>query len=253
MSAARLQRVAAVNVGLDGVRRRAARPGRRGASTSTGARRPAATRDASRCSTRCGAATASASSAANARRRRAASRACAPRAVTVAPAGDVIAGLGDGVLLHSGPPIAWDARVRPAAPRAARRVPVRGLGGRPRRRRARCSRAGEIALRARQRARPRRADDRRLLAVDAGLGRRGRGGGARAFSTLNEGPGRTLWFGVGDDEAVERLRFFRDDARPVLARLLERTRPGRRARRSPPRACTWATSCTCAARRPATC
>ena len=37
--------------------------------------------------------------------------------------------------------------------------------------------------------------------------------GARAFSTLNEGPGRTLWFGVGDDEAVERLRFFRDDAR----------------------------------------
>ena len=42
--------------------------------------------------------------------------------------------------------------------------------------------------------------------------------GVRAFSTLNEGPGRTLWFGVGDDEAVERLRFFRDGARPALAR-----------------------------------
>jgi hypothetical protein len=47
------------------------------------------------------------------------------------------------------------------------------------------------------------------------------GGGARAFSTLNEGPGRTLWFGVGDDESVERLRFFRDDLGPTLARLLE--------------------------------
>ena len=51
------------------------------------------------------------------------------------------------------------------------------------------------------------------------------GGGARAFSTLNEGPGRTLWFGVGDDEAVERLRFFRDDLGPTLARLLEHRGP----------------------------
>src|SRR6185312_13547101 len=49
--------------------------------------------------------------------------------------------------------------------------------------------------------------------------------GARAFSTLNEGPGRTLWLGVGDDEAVERQRFLRDRARPVLAGLLERTGP----------------------------
>ena len=51
------------------------------------------------------------------------------------------------------------------------------------------------------------------------------GGGARAFSTLNEGPGRTLWFGVGDDEAVERLRFFRDELGPTLARLLDHRGP----------------------------
>ena len=51
------------------------------------------------------------------------------------------------------------------------------------------------------------------------------GSGARAFSTLNEGPGRTFWFGVGDDEAVERARFLRDRAGPLLARLLERTGP----------------------------
>jgi hypothetical protein len=49
--------------------------------------------------------------------------------------------------------------------------------------------------------------------------------GVRAFSTLNEGPGRTFWLGVGDDEAVERQRFLRDRARPVLAALLERTGP----------------------------
>ena len=73
--------------------------------------------------------------------------------------------------------------------------------------------AGEVALRSRQRARPRRADDRRVLAVDARVGGRGRGAGVRAFSTLNEGPGRTLWFGVGDDEAVATARFLRDRAR----------------------------------------
>ena len=50
-------------------------------------------------------------------------------------------------------------------------------------------------------------------------------GSRRAFSTLNEGPGRTLWFGVGDDESVERLRFFRDELGPRLAALLERRGP----------------------------
>jgi hypothetical protein len=49
--------------------------------------------------------------------------------------------------------------------------------------------------------------------------------GARAFSTLNEGPGRTLWFGVGDEESIERLRFFRDELGPLMARLLEREGP----------------------------
>jgi hypothetical protein len=46
--------------------------------------------------------------------------------------------------------------------------------------------------------------------------------GSRAFSTLNEGPGRTLWFGVGDEESIARLRFFRDKLGPTLAKLIER-------------------------------
>jgi hypothetical protein len=49
--------------------------------------------------------------------------------------------------------------------------------------------------------------------------------GARACSTFNEGPGRTLWFGVGDEESIERLRFFRDELGPLMARLLEREGP----------------------------
>jgi hypothetical protein len=49
--------------------------------------------------------------------------------------------------------------------------------------------------------------------------------GSRAYSTFNEGPGRTLWFGVGDEESIERLRFFRDELGPLMARLLEREGP----------------------------
>ena len=44
----------------------------------------------------------------------------------------------------------------------------------------------------------------------------------RAFSTLNEGPGDTLWFGVGNRESIERLRFMRDELAPLLGRLVER-------------------------------
>jgi uncharacterized protein DUF1116 len=49
--------------------------------------------------------------------------------------------------------------------------------------------------------------------------------GSRAYSTFNEGPGRTLWFGVGDEESIERLRFFRDELGPLMAKLLEREGP----------------------------
>src|SRR5206468_7025933 len=49
--------------------------------------------------------------------------------------------------------------------------------------------------------------------------------GSEAYSTFNEGPGNTLWFGVGDDEAVERLRFIRDELGPGIARVLEREGP----------------------------
>jgi hypothetical protein len=49
--------------------------------------------------------------------------------------------------------------------------------------------------------------------------------GTRAYSTFNEGPGNTLWFGVGDDESIDRLRFFRHELAPLVGRLLEREGP----------------------------
>jgi hypothetical protein len=147
-----------------------------------------------------------------------------PHAVTVAPAASVIDGLADGVLLHAGPPIAWERVCDPQ-----RRALVAAClleGWAPDRSAAeRRLAAGEIALRS--------GNEHGHVGPMTGVCSpsmpvwvvRDEGSGTTAFSTLNEGPGRTLWFGVGDDEAVAKARFLRDRAGPLLARLLERTGP----------------------------
>jgi hypothetical protein len=147
-----------------------------------------------------------------------------PHAVTVAPAGQVIDGLGDRTLLHAGPPIAWERVCDPQ-----RRALVAAClleGWAPSREvAARRLADGEIRLRC--------GNDHGHVGPMTGVCSpsmavwvvRDEATGTTAFSTLNEGPGRTLWFGVDDDEAVENVRFLRDRAGPLLAKLLERIGP----------------------------
>jgi hypothetical protein len=139
--------------------------------------------------------------------------ACVPRAVTVLPAREAVP-LEDGMLLHAGPPIEWE---RVADPQRRAMVAAcrfegwneRGLAD------------GSIALRP--------GNEHGFVGPMTGVCSPSmpvwvvtdERSGARACSTLNEGPGRTLWFGVGDDESVERLGFFRDRLGPLLARALE--------------------------------
>jgi hypothetical protein len=144
--------------------------------------------------------------------------AASPRAVTVAPAGEVVPRMRDGLLLHSGPPIAWDRVCDPQ--RRALLAAAVFEGWAPDRAEAeRLLAAGEIALEP--------GNEHDHVGPMTGVCSPSmpvwvvEDGGRRAYSTLNEGPGRTLWFGVADDEAVERLRFFRDELGPVLARLLD--------------------------------
>jgi Protein of unknown function (DUF1116) len=145
-----------------------------------------------------------------------------PRAVTVAPAGEVVPGLRDGLLLHAGPPIEW-ARVCDPQRRALLAAAVFEGWAPDRAVAERLLAGGEIALAA--------GNEHDHVGPMTGVCSPSmpvwvvEGSGARAFSTLNEGPGHTLWFGVGDDEAVERLRFFRDELGPTLARLLEHAGP----------------------------
>ncbi len=142
--------------------------------------------------------------------------------MTVAPAGAVVPGVRDGLLLHSGPPIAWERVCDPQRRALVAAALFEGWAG-SREEAAALLARGEIALE------PGNAHDH--VGPMTGVCSPSmpvwvvEDGGRRAFSTLNEGPGRTLWFGVGDDEAIERLRFFRDELGPRLAALLDRRGP----------------------------
>ena len=145
-----------------------------------------------------------------------------PCAVGVEPADAVVPGLRDGMLLHSGPPIPFAEVCDPQRRALLAAVVFEGWAD-DRSEAERMLAAGEIALEP--------GNEHDHVGPMTGVCSPSmpvwivEGGGARAFSTLNEGPGRTLWFGVADDEAVERLRFFRDDLGPTLARLLEHRGP----------------------------
>ena len=147
---------------------------------------------------------------------------CAPRAVTVAPAGAVVPGLTEGVLLHSGPPITWDRVCDPQRRALLAAVVFEGWAS---------SREAASALLERGEVTLSPGNEHGHVGPMTGVCSPSmpvwvvEDGDVRAFSTLNEGPGRTLWFGVGDDESVERLRFFRDDLGPRLARMLDHRGP----------------------------
>jgi hypothetical protein len=150
--------------------------------------------------------------------------ASSPRAVTVAPAGEVVPGLREGLLLHSGPPIAWERVCDPQ--RRALLAAVVFEGWAPDRdEAARLLERGDITLEPgneHDHVGPMTGVCSPSMPVWVMADERH---GTRAYSTLNEGPGHTLWFGVGDDESVERLRFFRDALGPELARLLDHAGP----------------------------
>jgi Protein of unknown function (DUF1116) len=143
----------------------------------------------------------------------------APHAVGVARAAEVIPMLDGRCLLHSGPPIEWGRVCDPQRRALVAACLFEGWAD-TRERAAELLAAGEIALR------PGHEHDHVgpmtgvcspsmpvWVVEDPQSGR-------RAYSTFNEGPGNTLWFGVGDDESVRRLGFIRDKVAPLLARLL---------------------------------
>jgi Protein of unknown function (DUF1116) len=147
-----------------------------------------------------------------------------PRAVGVARAGDVISVLRDRALLHSGPPIEWERVCDPQRRALAAACLFEGWAA-DRETAAGMLAAGEVELHP--------GNEHGHVGPMTGACSpsmpvwvvEDEASGARAYSTFNEGPGNTLWLGVGDDESVERLRFFRDELAPALSRLLELSGP----------------------------
>jgi hypothetical protein len=150
--------------------------------------------------------------------------AATPKARTVARARDVLPVLEDRTLLHSGPAIEWE-RVCDPQRRALIAACLFEEWARTPDEAESLLAAGEVSLLP--------GNDHSHVGPMTGVCSASmpvwvvedEASGAQAYSTLNEGPGRTLWFGVGDDESIERLRFFRDELGPVLAALLERRGP----------------------------
>jgi hypothetical protein len=150
--------------------------------------------------------------------------ASAPRAVTVARAGDVIPALAQRALIHSGIAIEWARVCDPQRRALAAACIFEGWADTPDEAVALLD-SGEVALTP--------GHDHGHVGPMTGVCSPSmpvwvvtdEGSGTVAYSTFNEGPGRTLWFGVGDEESIERLRFFRDELAPTLAALLEREGP----------------------------
>jgi hypothetical protein len=147
-----------------------------------------------------------------------------PRAVTVAPARDVLPILAGRALLHSGTAIDWERICDPQRRALAAACVFEEWAGSPGEARELLASGGVELAPGNEHGHvgPMTGVCSPSMPVwvveDEALG-------TRAYSTFNEGPGHTLWFGVGDEEAIERLRFFRDELGPLMASLLEREGP----------------------------
>ena len=148
-----------------------------------------------------------------------------PQAVTVAPAGEVLPWLSAGRrLLHAGPPIVWGRVCDPQRRAMAAAALFEGWAE---------DRASAEALLASGAITLASGNEHGHVGPMTGVCSPSMpvwvvedpATGLRAHATLNEGPGDTLWFGVGGDAAIERLRFLRDEVGPTLAELITRTGP----------------------------
>ena len=139
-----------------------------------------------------------------------------PVLVDVRPAGEVIPALGDRVLLHAGPPIAWVRMCGPMRGAIAGALVFEGwapdLGAAER-----LAASGAVAFAPNHHhgaVGPMTGITTRSMPV---LVVENRAFGNRAFCTINEGLGKVMRFGGNDAEVLARLAWLRDELAPVLA------------------------------------
>lgn len=142
-----------------------------------------------------------------------------PVLVDVVPAGDAIAGLGERMVLHAGPPVAWERMCGPMRGAIAGIVVFEGWAGT-------LAEAETLAASGAIAFHPNHDFDavgpmtgvttvsQPVMVVE------NRTFENRAFCTINEGLGKVMRFGGNDDEVLDRLRWLRDSFGPVLGAAL---------------------------------
>jgi hypothetical protein len=142
-----------------------------------------------------------------------------PVLVDVRPAREVVPGLEDRLLLHAGPPTAWEAMCGPVRAAAIGAILLEGWADTP-------EAAARLAASGGVRFEP--CHHHQAVGPMAGiitasmpvLVVENTAHGNRAFSNLNEGLGRALRYGANDAAVLERLGWMRDVLGPALAAAL---------------------------------
>ena len=143
-----------------------------------------------------------------------------PVLADVRPAGEVIAGLGERVMLHAGPPIEWERMCGPLQSAVIGAAVFEGWAAGPEEAREMAA-AGAIAFHPNHdfgAVGPMTGITTRSMAV---LVVENRAFSNRAFCTLNEGAGNVMRFGGGDAEVRQRLAWMAATLAPALAAALE--------------------------------
>jgi hypothetical protein len=143
-----------------------------------------------------------------------------PLLVGLAPAADVVPDIGDRTILHCGPPIAWPDVCDPLRRSIRAAVMAEGWAGDP-------DEAGQLVEKGDVTLEPANHHDT-VVPMASAIGPsawvwivENRDGRTRAFSAINQGPGEVAWFGRETPAAVERLRFLRDVAGPLLQEAVQ--------------------------------
>ncbi|HEY3191110.1 MAG TPA: DUF1116 domain-containing protein [Solirubrobacteraceae bacterium] len=144
-----------------------------------------------------------------------------PMLIDCLPAEEAL-GLGEGVVLHAGPPLAWERACEPMRAAVLCAIRYEGWAGDE-------SEAARLVARGDVRLEP--CHHHGAVGPMTGIVTRSmpvfvvenRRHGNRAHATINEGLGKVLRFGATDDTVLERLCWLRADAGPLLGAALRKT------------------------------
>jgi hypothetical protein len=147
-----------------------------------------------------------------------------PMIVGAGPAGELIPGLEGRMVLHAGPPVAWERMCAPQRNAVTGACILEGWASGP-------AEAADLVARGGVRLAPAHSLDAAgamcgvISPSMACWAARDEIGGGVGYSPFNDGPGDAFWLGVGSPEAIRRQRLMADEVAPGFAAALRADGP----------------------------